>query len=169
MATVSPSERPESHSDQPWAYSLHLPHDPRAASIARATLRAVLRNHGMPQLLDPAELLTSEMVTNAYRHTEGPAQIRFRWAAGLRLRVSVWDTDPRIPEPFCSPPSLLDRYAALAEAAMVGEAGCGRGLLLVRLWADDWGGRSYGDERITGGKLLWFELSADRGDFGTAA
>ncbi|MEN8650058.1 hypothetical protein ABCR94_05290 [Streptomyces sp. 21So2-11] len=37
MATVSP----------PWTYTLRLPHDPRAPGIARSTLRAVLRTHGV--------------------------------------------------------------------------------------------------------------------------
>ena len=42
LATVTP----------PWAYTLHLPRDPRAPGVARSTLRAVLRVHGMAELTD---------------------------------------------------------------------------------------------------------------------
>ncbi|MFD7815870.1 ATP-binding protein [Streptomyces sp. NPDC059785] len=61
MVTVSP----------PYTrtYALHLPHDPRAPRVARMTLRAVLPAYGLTELLDTAELLASELTTNAYRHT----------------------------------------------------------------------------------------------------
>ncbi|GAA3792509.1 hypothetical protein ACFS5L_12200 [Streptomyces phyllanthi] len=60
MVTVSPSPTPA------WSYALHLPHDPRAPRVARMTLRAVLPAYGISELLDTAELLASELVTNAY-------------------------------------------------------------------------------------------------------
>ncbi|MCX4796037.1 hypothetical protein OG497_18410 [Streptomyces sp. NBC_01242] len=34
----------------PWAYTLQLPQDPRAPGVARATLRTILRVHGMREL-----------------------------------------------------------------------------------------------------------------------
>ncbi|WP_327354015.1 ATP-binding protein [Streptomyces sp. NBC_01304] len=145
MVTVSPPE--------PWSYALHLPHDPRAPRVARMTLRAALAGHGMPELLDTAELLTSEMVTNAYRHAKGAAAMRVRGGEGGRLRVGVWDSNPHIPPPFDRPSRPL-RTAPAAD-----EDDGGRGLLLVRLWADDWGGYPLGDDLFgRGGKLLWFEL-----------
>lgn len=55
-----------------WVYALRLPHDPRAARVARMTVRATLNGHGMHEVVDVVELLTSELVTNAYRHTRGP-------------------------------------------------------------------------------------------------
>ncbi|MFD8025606.1 ATP-binding protein [Streptomyces lavendulae] len=132
-ATVTPS----------WAYTLHLPHDPRAAGIARTTLRAVLHRHGMTALADTAELLTSELVSNAYRHTRGPCALRLRAMAAGRLRVGVWDTGPDIPSPFGPEPAR--------------DAEGGRGLVLVRLCAD-----RYGSYRLNGahaGKLLWVECA----------
>ncbi|MFK4183230.1 hypothetical protein ACI2L4_04300 [Streptomyces sparsogenes] len=59
MPNVSPEslENPEN----PWSYSLRLPHDPRAAAIARTTLRAVLARHGMGELADPATLVASDL------------------------------------------------------------------------------------------------------------
>ncbi|WP_405599471.1 ATP-binding protein [Streptomyces sp. NBC_01410] len=132
MATVSP----------PWAYTLQLPHDPRAPGIARSTLRAVLRAHCMAELTETAELLASELVTNAHRYAQGPCGLRLRAPEPHRLRLGVWDANPEIPPPFkgaLSPP--------------VAEAECGRGLHLVELCADSWGACPLPQ----GGKLLWVE------------
>ncbi len=111
MVTVSP---PKSEASPSWAYVLQLPHDRCAPRIARVTLRAVLAGHGLTGLTDTAELVTSELVTNAYRHTTGPATLRLRALAGARLRVSVWDANPHIPPPSTSArarrtPSTLPR------------------------------------------------------------
>ncbi|MFD7258105.1 ATP-binding protein [Streptomyces sp. NPDC059874] len=93
-ATVTPS----------WAYTLHLPHDPRAAGIARSTLRAVLRSHGMRGPVDTAEPLASELVSNAYRHSHGPCALRLRAMAADRVRVGVWDANRRSPPPLTANP-----------------------------------------------------------------
>ncbi|GAA3370562.1 ATP-binding protein [Streptomyces sannanensis] len=146
MDTVSPHA--------PWSYSLQLPHDPRAPRVARMTLRAVLGGHDMGELLDTAELLVCELVTNAYRHSDGPAALRLRSMEGGWLRVGVWDTNPVIPAPFDKPPG-----AAVPGVGTVDSDG-GRGLLLVQLCADNWGGHLLGDDLFgRGGKLLWFELA----------
>ncbi|WP_449348540.1 hypothetical protein [Streptomyces shaanxiensis] len=42
-------------------------------------------------MLDAVELSVSELVTNAYLHTEGPASLRLTGLADGRLRVGVWD------------------------------------------------------------------------------
>ncbi|WP_221357399.1 ATP-binding protein [Streptomyces beigongshangae] len=89
-----------------WTYALRLPHDPRAARVARMTVRAALSGHGMAQALDPVELLTSELVTNAYRHTDGPASLRLTASGDGRLRVGVWDSSPHVPAPFDQPPGV---------------------------------------------------------------
>lgn len=142
-ATVAPS----------WAYTLQLPHDPRAAGIARSTVRAVLRSHAMPGPSDTAELVAGELVANAYRHAHGPCALRLRATAADRVRVGVWDTSPVIPAPFGGDP------AATAPAAAP-DAEHGRGLILVRLYAD-----RYGAFRLDGahaGKLLWAECGSRR-------
>jgi len=93
--TVSPPDT--------WVYALRLPHDPRAARVARMTVRAALNGHEMPEILDVVELLTSELVTNAYRHAGGPASLRLTALGAGRLRVGVWDSSPHIPAPFDRP------------------------------------------------------------------
>ncbi|MEV1041789.1 ATP-binding protein [Streptomyces sp. NPDC050204] len=135
----------------PWTYTLQLPQDPRASGVARATLRNVLRVHGMPELTEVAELLASELVTNAYLYSSGPYSLRLRDAGRSRIRLSVWDTDPHIPAPFRwggpqTPEELAER---------------GRGLYLVTLYAESWGAYPMrGGLPGQGGKLLWAECAA---------
>ncbi|TGA95432.1 ATP-binding protein, partial [Streptomyces sp. MZ04] len=138
----------------PWAYALHLPHDPRAPRIARTTVRGVLGAHGLGGIADTAEPLTSELVTNAYRHSKGPAALRLRQLGG-GLRVTVWDTDPHIPPPF----DRRGGAAAPSVSLTPADGECGRGLALVCHYADAWGGHPLGDDLFgQSGKLLWFEL-----------
>ncbi|MEV7197441.1 ATP-binding protein [Streptomyces sp. NPDC093510] len=148
MVTVTPAEG--------WSYALHLPHDPRAPRVARMTLRAALDGHGMSELVEVAELLTSEMVTNAYRHTKGPASLRLRSVRAGRLRVGVWDTSSHIPAPFDKPPAIPGGSTVPPASD---DSDGGRGLHLVHECADSWGGWLLGDQFTGGGgKLLWFEL-----------
>jgi anti-sigma regulatory factor (Ser/Thr protein kinase) len=140
-----------------WVYALRLPHDPRAARVARMTVRAALNGHGRDEILDVVELLTSELVTNAYRHTRGPSSLRLTALSDGRLRVGVWDTSPHIPAPFDRPPG--DRVRPVPTDAIGG-----RGLLLVQAYADFWGGWPLGDGLLDrgAGKLLWFEVGGHR-------
>ncbi|KAA6214647.1 ATP-binding protein [Streptomyces albofaciens JCM 4342] len=157
MATVSPPQN--------WAYTLQLPRSPGAPRIARVILRAALDHHGMEELTEVAELLTSELVTNAYQHTDGPSSVRVRRVREDRVRVSVWDTDPVIPASFDRP---VDVFGGGPGAAPDAEAG--RGLLLVRLCAANWGGHPIGAELFgLDGKALWFELVTGRDAFDVAA
>ncbi|MFF4500055.1 ATP-binding protein [Streptomyces sp. NPDC001401] len=140
MATVSPA----------WAHTLQLPHDPHAPGIARATLRTVLTAHGLAELVPTAELLASELLTNAHLHTRGPYALRVRPMETGRLRVAVWDNDPRIP------PGFADNGMPVALPPL--DAEDGRGLHLVRACADAVGVsvlRELGASK--GGKLLWAE------------
>ncbi|MEV2235575.1 ATP-binding protein [Streptomyces phaeochromogenes] len=149
MVTVAPPDT--------WTYALRLPHDPRAARVARMTVRAALKGHGMAEVLDAVELLTSELVTNAYRHTRGPASLRLTAVGDGRLRVGVWDSSPYIPAPLDEPPG--DRVPP----APAGAEG-GRGLLLVQEYANSWGGWPLAGDLLGrgAGKLLWFEAGGLR-------
>lgn len=128
--------------DGAWQYGLQVPHDPRAPGIARATVATVLRVHGAEPLIDTAELLVSELVTNAIRYSEGQVLVRMRWADGL-LRVTVRDTSYRPP--------------VAADAPVGAHHTRGRGLFLVRRLAHRWG--HYDFAQSTGGKAVWFELA----------
>ncbi|GHF45977.1 hypothetical protein GCM10010218_29010 [Streptomyces mashuensis] len=150
MADASP--------ENPWSYSLTLPHDARSARIARLTLRGVVESHGLDELADVVELVVSELVTNAYLHSDGPAEIRLKLVGPSTVRISVWDTSPDIPEPFMRPVKL----GRGAVPAVDTDADGGRGLLVVRRCAGNWG--SWGlDEDFPGltGKLLWCEVGRE--------
>ncbi len=143
MATVSPSS-------PSWSYALQLPHDPRAPGIARATLRTVLAAHDLAHLTPTAELLASELLTNAHLHTRGPYMLRLLSAEPDRLRVAVWDTDPRVPPGF--------REQGALAVVPPDDAEGGRGLHLVRACASSWGVSVLREPGASeGGKLLWAE------------
>ncbi|MFE1834368.1 ATP-binding protein [Streptomyces sviceus] len=129
----------------PWEYTLYIPNDLRAVTISRRTLRLILTMHGLIRLVDNAELLATELISNSLRHTKGPAALRVRWAAGV-LRIGAWDADPEPPQPP-------------AELSLLGEAEEGRGLALVRACADLWGWQPLA-RNGNRGKYVWFELAA---------
>ncbi|WAX79273.1 ATP-binding protein [Streptomyces sp. KMM 9044] len=84
----------------------------------------------------------AELLANAHPHTTGPYALRLRAAEAGRLRVGVWDTDPRVPPGFVGTTPL---------AAPPDESENGRGLPLVRACVSVWGvGRG-------GGRGLWAE------------
>ncbi|MFE0523153.1 ATP-binding protein [Streptomyces sp. NPDC058954] len=131
---------------EPWEYCLSIPNDPRAVTVSRRTLRLILTAHGLIGLVDVAELLATELITNAVRHTKGPAALRVRWAPPGTLRIGAWDADPEPPEP----PVPLAR---------LGEAEEGRGLLLVRACSEVWGWHPL-SRHGNRGKYVWCELPA---------
>ena len=136
---------PETEIQEPWEYTLYIPNDPRAVTVCRRTLRLILTLHGLIRLVDTAELLAAELVSNAVRHTKGPAALRVRWSAGV-LRLGAWDADPEPPEP----PKAWERLV---------ESEDGRGLALVRACADQWGWQPLA-RRGNRGKYVWCERAA---------
>jgi anti-sigma regulatory factor (Ser/Thr protein kinase) len=129
----------------PWEYCLYIPNDPRAVTVSRRTLRLILTMHGLIRLVDVAELLANELVSNAVRHTKGPAALRVRWSAGV-LRIGAWDADPAPPEPPVPLEQAVDREE-------------GRGLALVKACADLWGWQPLARQGNRG-KVVWCELAA---------
>ncbi|MEU5086307.1 ATP-binding protein [Streptomyces sp. NPDC021356] len=113
--------------------------DLRAVPEARRALRELLDRWGRPDTSDVAELLTSELVTNALVHTDDDA-ILTATVSPRGLRVEVRDFVARGPRP---------RVPVAAE-----DTG-GRGLVLVESLADDWGVCPHDV-----GKSVWFELGA---------
>ncbi|MEW1778785.1 SpoIIE family protein phosphatase [Streptomyces sp. NPDC086777] len=114
--------------------------DPAEVRRARAVVREQLHDWGLARLADPAELMVSELVTNAVRHSHSrPVQLRL--IRGETLLCEVDDDDHTLP-------TLLGVDPA-AEA--------GRGLRVVSTLAREWG-----TSRTSAGKTVWFELTAPR-------
>ncbi|GAB2804330.1 ATP-binding protein [Streptomyces chlorus] len=137
--------------NESWEYSLYIPNDPRAVTISRRTLRLILTMHGLIRLVDVAELLAAELITNAVTHTKGPAALRVRWSAGV-LRIGAWDANPEPPDA-----STELNGSATDEG--------GRGLSLARACSDLWGWQPlsrFGNR----GKYVWCELAGQPGQPG---
>ncbi|MER5782143.1 ATP-binding protein [Streptomyces mobaraensis] len=140
--------------------------DLAAVAGVRAGLRRFLVHWGAPGRAEIAELLTSELVTNALVHTDGGAVVTAVLGGGPSavvkglLRVEVRDTLPRRPvlrAPDAGPPDR-ESGSGMCDDRWTGEstATSGRGLLLVQALADAWGVRTHGT-----GKAVWFELAAE--------
>jgi anti-sigma regulatory factor (Ser/Thr protein kinase) len=126
-----------------------LPGDVTTPAAARRFVRTALESvDADPLVIETAELLTDELVTNAIVHAHCKSYLFIRAAKGL-VRVEVTDPDERLP----------------AMAAPNTDAPAGRGLVVVNGLASAWG-----IERVPGGgKTVWFELSPlNRPDQATA-
>jgi anti-sigma regulatory factor (Ser/Thr protein kinase) len=120
------------------------PSSRRSVPRARRQLAATLAAWGMPELRDAAELVLSELLTNAVRHARTPpghlVETRIRRLPGDRVRLEVHDAN--------------DGHPVLRDAEDTDESG--RGLLLVdALTAHQWGV----DARPGLGKLVWAVVS----------
>jgi anti-sigma regulatory factor (Ser/Thr protein kinase) len=137
--------------NESWEYSLHVPNDVRAVTVSRRTIRLILTMHGLIGLTDVAELLATELISNAVRHTKGPAALRVRWSPPGTLRIGAWDTDPEPPEPPA--PSGQEGQDEQEHPEQ------GRGLTLVRACSTEWGWHPLA-RHGNRGKYVWCELAA---------
>jgi hypothetical protein len=112
-----------------------------APSRARRDVTLCLRTWGLDALIDDAQLIVSELVANAVRHTHtrriGVSVTRHP----DHVRIVVTDTSRTLP--------------ALTTA--IPEAEAGRGLLLVDQLTTRWGSR-----RFRTGKQVWAELTTTK-------
>ncbi|MFF4030018.1 ATP-binding protein [Streptomyces sviceus] len=117
---------------------------PSAVREARAEVRKQLEGWGFAKrgdLVDTAELLVSELATNALLHSASRFTLTLSAAHGV-LRCEVADSGRRTPQ-------VLD--AGVAEN--------GRGMFLVEALALRWGCHQDGT-----GKTVWFELGTQGAD-----
>ena len=112
-----------------------LPIDARSPATARKLLLSALDGREDPAV-DDAVLMTSELVTNAVRHTRTVLLVVVT-IENYTLHVDVTDDDPTLPAP-------LHRGH---------DATNGRGLRIVDALATRWGVTP-----TTDGKTVWFEI-----------
>ncbi|MFI5620454.1 ATP-binding protein [Streptomyces sp. NPDC051567] len=103
-----------------------------------------MRPRCRPDATEAAELLVTELVTNALVHTGQGAEVSVSLAA-TRLRVEVRDYATRRPRPY---------------VPTVDDGTHGRGLVLVEALADTWG---VDTPPLGRGKVVWFELEGKAG------
>lgn len=111
-----------------------LPHEGRAASVARGLVTDQLAAWDLAELADVCELVVSELVGNALRYGNGPGRLRL--LRGERLVVEVSDTGPDLPQ---------IQHADLSDEG-------GRGLQLINMLCRRWGSC-----RTVTGKVVWAE------------
>lgn len=112
----------------------------QAPGRARRRVRRVVTAAGHAYLADPAEVLTSELVTNAVAHTESDSvEVSVETNGVVRVTVSDESHDAAVP-----------RQASPEETS-------GRGLAMVAALAARWGIEFHRE----GGKSVWFELATD--------
>ena len=113
-------------------------HDVTHVATARSAIAAWLDRHdASDDLRDAVLLLTSELVTNAVRNTNGLVRVTVGLVLG-GIKVQVFDEG-------LDPPAR--RVAA-------DDATSGRGLAIVEAIADRWGThQSIGDDHV--GKVVW--------------
>ncbi|MFE6843293.1 SpoIIE family protein phosphatase [Streptomyces sp. NPDC057686] len=112
-----------------------VPADPAAVSRVRGAGSAQLAAWGLGDIAFTAELILSELITNAIRYGTAPIRVRLLRDRNLICEVSDGSsTSPHL------------RYAATTDEG-------GRGLFLVAQYAERWGTRY--TER---GKVIWAEL-----------
>jgi anti-sigma regulatory factor (Ser/Thr protein kinase) len=123
----------------PQRHSAHYPATEESVPRARHAVTKALSDWGLSQLVDVAELLVSELATNAVTHTDATTFGASVTRTGpYSARIVVTDTSRTRPNPVTAP----------------GEDEHGRGLLLVAALADGWG-----SELVHGGKRVWADVS----------
>lgn len=125
--------------------SWHLSSDTTSPARARAAARQFLSECGLRSLDDSvAELLVSELVTNAVEHThlDGAGLDLIMELGADCLRITVADGDPLPP--------------VVGEVDL--ESDGGRGLHIVQRLATTWGWERQADD----GKHVWCELRVAR-------
>jgi anti-sigma regulatory factor (Ser/Thr protein kinase) len=137
----------------PWPLQtrLVLAAQPTAPGVVRGHVRAMAVEWGLAGLADVAELLASEIATNAIqasqrlRASPGLAIVPVirLWVTsdGISMVIHVWDASDEMP--------ILKDSAADEEN--------GRGLMLVAALSKDWG--CY--RKAGGGKVVWVMVAAD--------
>lgn len=141
----------------PLSTYLELGALPGAVGCARGHAKQVLWEWGLSELNEAAELLISELLTNAIQASADYARwsqvsgqpsammpVRMRIVSDReRVLIEVWDSNPRSPR----------------RVDPVVDAEHGRGLMLIEAMSSRW--NWYPAERF-GGKVVWAELMVDQ-------
>ena len=130
---------------------------PTAVPCARLHARHLVWEWGLDGLAESTELLVSELVTNAVQATarlEDHTAVRLQlFGDNARVRIEVWDADPRPPAP--------NEPGEDGIPDLEGEGG--RGLFLVAALSTCWDW--YLTQEPTG-KVVWCELEAEQPESG---
>jgi anti-sigma regulatory factor (Ser/Thr protein kinase) len=125
-----------------WRASVDVPADRYGPRAARQVVVALLDVWDLRELAADAELVVSELVTNAYRHAPGTDRFELEVIGRADgVWISLVDGSPTRPVVH---ELSRDRVT-------------GRGMALVAALADRWGA-----DDLAGGKRIWADLVAQR-------
>ncbi|MCX4918970.1 ATP-binding protein [Streptomyces sp. NBC_00687] len=104
-----------------------------ARQLAASFLHAVGELNGVSVIADTveiAQLVVSELVTNARKYAPGPALLHLR-VVGSVLHIDLWDSNPVLPEPKGADPTRIGQHGleivkALAQNVSVEAANGGK-------------------------------------------
>ncbi|MGN5634619.1 ATP-binding protein [Streptomyces sp. AC154] len=128
--------------------SVTLPSEPVSVSAARRYVARVLAEWGLSDGSDAADtvrLIVSELATNAVQHTFGQSPtftVDLRLERDEQLHLGVTDSHPRWPQ----------RLPAAVQQDN------GRGMVIIRSLANEYGGRLTVTPTAEGGKTVWIML-----------
>jgi anti-sigma regulatory factor (Ser/Thr protein kinase) len=91
-----------------------------ARRLATRFLTDVRAVHGLPvseRALGVTQLVVSELVTNAVKYAPGPAMLDLR-IVGDAVRVSVWDSDPVLPDVGAADPRRVGGHGMVITLAV---------------------------------------------------
>jgi anti-sigma regulatory factor (Ser/Thr protein kinase) len=111
-----------------------------AAPLARRLITRACAEWSLLDLSDVAQLVVTELVANAVRHTGGDVVLVVSMRGG-QFRISVADDDPRAPRTALPDPH--DEH--------------GRGLMMIESLGVDWGSAPVGK-----GKVVWARMAVPR-------
>lgn len=127
-----------------WRASVDIPATSNGPAAARRVVHALLPAWGLGVLVDDAELVVSELVTNAYLHAPGSDSFELelvRRANGVRIVLA----DGASVRPII--------------AELRHDRPTGRGMAIIAELATSWG-----SEEHHGGKRVWVDLDLDLDD-----
>jgi anti-sigma regulatory factor (Ser/Thr protein kinase) len=111
---------------------------PESPAVARRWAGAALRRYDLPApAVDRAEMIVSELATNAVVHTGAPFTVELE-IGETTLLIKVFDENTTLPH--------------VIEPDPLGQGG--RGLFLVSALSEDWGAEQLDDDT----KVVWSEV-----------
>jgi anti-sigma regulatory factor (Ser/Thr protein kinase) len=129
----------------PRLIALTVPGIPGSVPVARLRVRAALGSRGLGEYADDAEIITSELVTNAVRHLcdngTQTIEVTITYAESpAAVTIAVSDSSPHGPIRRDTPPGSEQ----------------GRGLQIIEALSVHWGWRQEG-----GGKVIFAVLTRE--------
>ena len=122
-----------------------FPCRPESVTAARRFVRDALRDSST-EIVEAAELMTSELASNCIRHAHTEFELSVRSRKEIRIEVrDTGDGRPELRSPRPEEPS-------------------GRGLRIVEALSSSWGVAP-----SSGGKVVWFTIAQPRGAAAAAA